>query len=208
MELTAGMKRFGADMAGPYVITTPVPYQPIPSAGFGQAVKDAISDLDARTSVLETGSQAIIKRGRRVTASTGSTGSEVGVLRVDNIPVRSGKIYRVSTAGINLSTTVNNDVGSARFRVAYAVGTGTVANLSSTQIGQMRNTIDVTNNTNVIPGQCFYVASADGYISIMLTVQRIAGSGTVTIYAVSPAEPLDLVIEYAGTDPGDTGVII
>lgn len=192
----------------PYVITTPVPYQPIPAAGFGQAVKDAINDLDARTAALETGAQAIIKRGRRITSSAASTGSEVGVLRVDNIPVQAGRIYRISTNGINISTTVANDVGTSRFRVAYAVGTGTVANLSSPQLGQMRNTVDTTNNTNVIPGQMFYPAAADGYISVMLCLHRVVGSGTMTIFANGTTEPLDLVIEYAGIDPGDTGVII
>lgn len=40
-------------MAGPYAITTPVSNQPIPSAGFGQAVKNAITDLDARVAAVE-----------------------------------------------------------------------------------------------------------------------------------------------------------
>jgi len=35
-----------------YTITTPVQGQPIPSAGFGQKVIDAINDLDARVSAL------------------------------------------------------------------------------------------------------------------------------------------------------------
>jgi hypothetical protein len=48
-------------MAGPYAITTPVQGQPIPSAGFGIAVKNAINDLDARTSSLETGTQPLVR---------------------------------------------------------------------------------------------------------------------------------------------------
>jgi hypothetical protein len=52
MALTAGTKQFGADMAGPYVITTPVKGQPIPAVGFGQAVKDAITDLDSRVNAV------------------------------------------------------------------------------------------------------------------------------------------------------------
>jgi hypothetical protein len=37
----------------PYTIITPVPAQPISASLFGQAVKDAIDDLDARLSALE-----------------------------------------------------------------------------------------------------------------------------------------------------------
>jgi hypothetical protein len=39
-------------MSGPYTITTPVPGQPISSAGFGIPVKNAINDLDARVNAV------------------------------------------------------------------------------------------------------------------------------------------------------------
>lgn len=192
-------------MAGPYTIATPVTGQPVPSALFGQSVKDAINDLHIRTAALEVGSQAIIARGRRLTSSGTFTTTETPYFRLDNIPVRAGKLYRVNTSNINLNSTVVNDVARANVRVAYSATTGTFATIASPLIGLMRNTIDTLSQTNTIPINTFYVSPSDGYISLLISAVRTAGSGNITFYS-SATEWFDMTVELSGTDPGDTGV--
>lgn len=194
-------------MAGPYVITPPVYGQPVPPVGFGQAVKNAIEDLDVRASALETGAQALVARGRRTTSSGAITTTETGILRLDNIPVQAGKIYRISTSGINMDASVADDVATTRFRIAFGVAPGNLSSTSAQQFGQLRLAQDNAAQSNITPGQCFYVATADGYISVLMSTVRIAGSGSIVVFC-SATEILDLTVEYSGDDPGDTGVVI
>jgi hypothetical protein len=194
-------------MAGPYTITLPVKGQPIPSAGFGIAVKNAIADLDTRVSAIEGGQQSVIARARRITAKTGITTTETPVLRLDNIMVKAGRIYQINTSGVNIDGSVANDIGSLIMRIAYAVGTGTSATIASAQVGQVRSVADDPTNSNLVPLNAFYIAPADGYISILLSAIRVAGSGTIQIYAAGN-EILDFVVQFGGTDPGDTGVVL
>lgn len=194
-------------MSGPYVITLPVRGQPVPPIGFGLAVKNAIEDLDGRTLALENGAQMVIARGRRITNTANFTTTEIGVLRIDNVPVQSGKIYRISTSGLNMDASVAGDVATARFRVAYGATPGTIANTSSPQVGQVRFAQDNITQSNIAPGQSFYVATADGYISVLLSAARVAGTGNFVFWC-STAEILDMTVEYGGDDPGDTGVVI
>lgn len=194
-------------MAGPYTITLPVKGQPIPSAGFGIAVRNAILDLDARVSKVESGQQSVVARTRRTTSTGTITTTETGVLRIDNIPVKAGSIYQLNTSNINIDTSVDNDVGDARIRIAYSATTGTLATTSSAQIGHFRNTIDNLAQSNTVPINCFYLATADGYVSIILTLQRIAGTGNLIVFCAGN-EILDFVVQFGGADPGDTGVIL
>ena len=95
-------------MPGPYTITPPVQGQPIPSVGFGQAVKDAINDLDARLSAVE-GSllpRYYIKGGAtsRNTTTTPSTDTGTGQL-LAGIPLEIGT-FEIELVGLfNLTTT-------------------------------------------------------------------------------------------------------
>lgn len=194
-------------MAGPYTITPPVFGQPIPPVGFGVAVKNAIDDLHLRSATLETTAQAIIARGRRTTNTGNITTTEVGVLRIDDIPVQAGKIYRISTSGINMDASVAADVALARFRVAYAVGTGTDATIASTLLSQVRQAVDNITFSNIVPGQAFYIASANGYISVLLSCIRAAGTGNIVMSSTG-TEYTEMTVEFGGADPGDTGTVI
>lgn len=194
-------------MAGPYTITPPVYGQPIPPVGFGEAVKNAINDLHTRVAALETGAQAVIARARRTTATGAITTTETGVIRIDNIPVQAGKIYRIGTSNVNMDGSVANDTAACRFRVAFSASLGTVATTASPQIANIRQTMDDITNSNIFPSQCFYLATADGYISILMSAVRTSGTGNLIIFC-SGVDILDFVVEYGGTAPADTGVII
>lgn len=149
----------------------------------------------------------IVARGRRTTTSAIATTTEIGVLRLDNIPVFDSKAYAITTSSINIDTSVANDIGDARIRVAQNPTPGTVATTASTQIGHVRNTIDDAAASNVIPANAFYFPTADGYLSVLLSLFRQAGTGNIIIFC-SATELLDLVVWEMGLDPGDTGVIL
>jgi len=151
--------------------------------------------------------QRVVARGRRTSTSSISSGVELPVLRLDNIPVFDSKGYRILTSNINMDGSIANDVGDARLRIVQAATPGTLATIASTQVGHFRNTIDDPVQSNVHPLSVYYWPSADGYLSILLSVQRVAGTGTVALFC-SATELLDLVVEELGTDPGDTGVVL
>lgn len=190
-------------------IQVPVPGQPISSSLYGIRVRDAIINLDTRATTIETQAQAIIARGRRITqklnADATVSATEVSYFRLDNVPVRAGTAYRIMTSGINLDSSVGSDVMIARLRIQYSATTGTVATTSSTQSGEMRTGQINSAQSDVVPMSAFYYATATGFISLLLTHQRVAGTGVTQWYA-SATEMMDLTVEYAGIDPGDTGV--
>jgi hypothetical protein len=162
---------------------------------------DTLEVLDDREdSVLP---QGVIKRGRRTTSTGNVTTTETGVLRVDDIPVYAGRLYKISTSNINVDTSADNDVARAAIRVS----TSGAATTSSTLIGYVRMTIDNNTQSNVHNVTCFYSPGSDGDLSVLLTLLRQAGSGNIIVFG-GASDICDLVIEDMGPDPGDTGVVI
>lgn len=155
------------------------------------------------TDIVNNVAQGVIKRGRRITSTGNITTTETGVLRVDSIPVYAGRLYKISTSNINIDSSVDNDVARAGIRVSTS-GTATT---SSTLIGYVRYTLDNNVQSNVHGVTCFYTPSADGTLSVLLTLLRQAGSGNIIIFG-GASDICDLVIEDMGLDPGDTGVVI
>lgn len=197
-------------MAGPYTIQVPVQGQPISSSLFGIPARNAINDLHARALSLEVNAQAMIARGRRITAknvAAGSAGTEFGYMRMDDIPVKAGMSYRIMTSSLNLDTDVANDVMSARLRIAYSATPGTAATTSSTQYAQVRNTQSNISQSFLYPMSGFYFASADGFISLILTGIRVAGTGSFGFFA-DANNWVDVTVEFGGPSPSDTAVAL
>lgn len=168
----------------------------------------ALSDLYAgqrlTAAVIAAGfPNGVVARGRRTTPTGNVTTTETGVLRLDGIPVKAGRGYEITTSDMNMDTSVSNDLATARIRI----NTAGTAITSSTQIVQMRNTIDDATNSNVIPLQCYYFPTSDATLSVLLTVQRVAGTGNIIIFC-SGTEILDLVVRDMGIAPADSGVVI
>lgn len=145
----------------------------------------------------------VIARGRRTTATGSVTTTETGVLRLDSVPLLAGRAYEISTSGINLDTSVANDIATARIRIS----TSGAATIASTQIAQMRNTIDDAANSNVIPLQTYYFPGVDTTLSVLLSIVRVAGTGNIIVFC-SGTEILDLIVTDLGVAPTDTGVVI
>lgn len=188
-------------------IGLPVQGQPVSSGAFGIKVRNYLINADARLSAVEGNQQLVLKRGRRSTSTGNVTTTEVGFLRVDNVPVLAGKIYQINATNLNIDSSVDNDVGRVAMRVKYAATTGSAAGIADTMISYLRNTIDNNTQSNVNGFQGFYIATADGYISVLLSLIRQAGTGNLIFFGGS-SDICDLVIQFGGTDPGDTGVVL
>lgn len=135
--------------------------------------------------------------GNRPSASSTTT-SEVGVLRLDNIPVVSGMSYRIWTGPLYLLTTASDTV-----RAAVRVSTSGAATTSSTSVG---NGVQLVSNNIQPPSGVLivkYDAVATGTLSVLLTVARTAGTGSVSITVGG-----DLLVECLGPTLTDTGVDI
>lgn len=195
-------------MAGPYTIQVPVQGQPISSFLYGAPVRNAINDLHNRVALLEANTQKLVKRGRRTTNSGTFTSAETPTLRIDDIPVIAGGAYRIMTSQLSVGSSVAGDSPLIRIRYAFSGSPGTPATTSSTQLGAIRIYQDSTGQINTGAISAFYFAGSSGYISLLLSAQRnTGGTGTLTFYGAS-GDAYDLTVEFAGADPGDTGVII
>lgn len=195
-------------MAGPYTIQLPVQGQPISSSLFGIPIRAAVNDLHTRVLNLEVNAQAMIARGQRTTAknvAAGSAGTEWGYVRLDDIPVKANNAYRIMTASVNLDTDTANDVVASRCRVAYSATPGTAATTASTLLTQVRNTQVNASQSVMYPMSAFYFATADGFISLLVTGVRVSGAGALGYFA-SSTDIYDVTVEFAGPTPANTVV--
>ena len=149
----------------------------------------------------------IIARGQRTTATAAITTTETGVIRLDDVPVRNGYCYEITVDNINIDTSVANDIGIVRMRYVFAASAGSTATTTSTQLNTWRNTIDDATNSNVLPWVNHYFATADGFLSILFSLQRQAGTGNL-IWFCSATDVCNVVVKDIGSDPGNTGVVI
>lgn len=145
----------------------------------------------------------IVARGNRTTSSTATT-TEVGVLRLDNIPVLSGKIYPVFLNGVVFASSASGDLIEARLRAS----TSGAATTSSTQFGSTtESSFTAGGNQRIQPAVALYIPSGDATLSILLSVARVSGTGNVSLLVSAATHNPNLWVEQ-WTDPGDTGVDI
>jgi hypothetical protein len=162
---------------------------------------DVVTLLDNSSSPLP---QGVIARGQRVT-STGFTsgGTELGVLRVDSIPVYSGRLYRIATGPIIVDGSVANDA----VRVVLRGNTAGTATTASTQLAIAQTVIPNISLPETLQINIPYVPSANGTLSVLMSIVRQTGTGI--LQALGDATfPINLVVSDEGLDPGDTGVDI
>lgn len=158
---------------------------------------------------LPTTRLGVIARGIRTTNSTGTT-TEVGVLRIDDIPVFEGRLYRVALATSCIyGSTAANDLLEGRLYYsltgAAVVGTNMFGTLSiETRTAGGAQYSDGT--TTFLPSPVA-TGAGTGTLSVLFSVLRTVGAGTVSIPA-NTTYPVHMIVEDLGVDPGDTGVLI
>jgi len=156
-----------------------------------------------RDALEEVAGAGIIARHRRTTTSTTTT-TEVGVVRLDDVPVIGGRLYHIYTSTIQLASSVNNDGLAANLRFTADGSTPTTSStvMTSFRDQQVNATTGFTGVISII-----YAPASDLALSLLLTVARITGTGNAQMSG-SATFPVDLVIEDIGIDPGSTGTNI
>lgn len=141
-----------------------------------------------------------IARGRRESNSTTTT-TEVGVLRLDDHAVIAGVSYTVHTSAVLPFSSVANDYIGVNVR--YTTDGSTPSTASTAMIAtQMRCTGAGGNETSKIT--VGYVPATDLTLSLLLTISRVSGTGSVGLTGSATA-PIELFLDSAGWDPGDSG---
>lgn len=145
----------------------------------------------------------LIARGYR-TSSSSSTTSEIGVMRLPVGTLVNGKVYRIMTGNLDFYSTAANDVIISRIR--YTTDGSTPSTSSTILMSQQHTAIGAgTDEQYTMCGD--YFAGASDNLTLLLTIGRSAGSGTIQMLA-SSTMPIQYSVICLGSDPGDTGVDI
>lgn len=145
----------------------------------------------------------ILSRGRRVTASSTTT-SEIGVLRLDDVPIAPGRCYEIKTTPLFMDSSVVNDEIFCRIRATFDSSTPTTAStvLSGTFVDVRQTDAALAESKTIITT---YNPAGSETLSLLLCVGRIAGTGSVSVTADNAIE---MTIVDIGPDPGNTGTAI
>ncbi len=145
----------------------------------------------------------VVARGNRTTSS-GTTTSEVGVLRLDDVPLKQGQMYLVQTSALSIASTTSGDGIGATLR--YTIDGSTPDPTASTRLASVHALAGGSSPALPLIGK--YIPAADLSFSVVLTIVRWSGTGTVQMFADANHPDIDLMIIAAGADPGDTGTDI
>jgi hypothetical protein len=138
----------------------------------------------------------VIARGRRGSDNTSIT-TEQGILRLDDVPIVAGRLYRVSA-----QFSVNNQTVRVIPNLRYTTD-GSTPSTSSTLLEEAvfnSTAVSTTGGTARVVG--YYTPGSNQTFSVLLTAQ--SSGVAVTVFGAND-EHCDLVIEDCGVDPGDTG---
>ena len=148
--------------------------------------------------------QGVIARGNRDSNSSSTSGTtELGVLRVDSIPVYAGRLYRIWTGPIIIDGSVANDA----VRVILRGDTTGSATTSSTQLAISQGVVPNIALPERFEIDIPYAPASDATLSVLLSIVRQSGTGVFQALGASTI-PINLVISDEGLDPGDTGTDI
>lgn len=150
---------------------------------------------------LNLATRRVFARADRSSSSAPTTTTELGVLRLDDVPLLAGRGYWIRTSNLLLISTVTTDSVAARLRFTTA---GSTPNTASPILSALL--ADVTPSAGQLRTsmQRYYVPTGAETLSVLLTIQRAAGTGSVSI-GFAQGLPIDILVEDAGDDPGDGG---
>jgi len=146
---------------------------------------------------------SIIARARRTTTSTTTT-TEVGVLRLDDIPIKANRTYHIITSSLQVTSSGATDGLSANMRYTTDGSTPTTSStiLNYSRDGQDNSTTGMSQVVSVS-----YTPTVDETLSLLLSIQRVSGSGNAQISG-SATNPIEILVIDLGPDVTDTGVDI
>lgn len=139
---------------------------------------------------------AVVRRGERNTNESGIDGTERGILRVDNIPIVAGRRYAVRCTPSRVLG------GTDQYALRLRVNQTGQATASSTQLCYAQ----MPAGSHMTPAGEFTATVTGSSCSVLLSVQRITGTGTGTWWAEGTDGSQIMSIVDMGDDPGDTGI--
>ena len=148
----------------------------------------------------------VVARARRTTNGTSTTattqGTSQGVLRLDDIPLISGRLYRVFCRGGVFASAYGRYSSSLQYTTDGSTPTNASASLQQAG-GELANPGFVELYTMTV----HYTPASNETFSVLLTYWRTNGTATLTHYGAADW-PTEIVIEQLGVDPGATGTSI
>lgn len=152
--------------------------------------------------MLNLATTRIIAYGQRLSSTT-PTGSEHGVLRLDDVPVIGGRLYRIKGKGQG-DVATNGD--TIRWNLRYTEDGSTPTTASTILELDQGDVPDAAiSETNFV--ERLYAPASSLNFSVLLTIARPVGvSNFSAVGAVD--QTIELTIEDLGEDPGDTGTEI
>lgn len=145
-----------------------------------------------------------IAKGLRGSSSATTTTTEIGVLRIDDIQLKSGVEYRISTGTLLLDSTVAGDQVVAQIR--YTTD-GSTPSLTSTVLAVGTAHMGGTNSQGTTVIERVYAPPSDLQLSLLLTLTRGSGTGTVQMLNTTSA-PIGIYIDHLGNVVTDVGVAV
>jgi hypothetical protein len=152
---------------------------------------------------LEAAPQGVLENGyaNRQTNSTGTT-SIVGVVRLDNALLKTGRTYRIYTSALR-ATAGAGDAVEATIRVS----TSGAATTGSTAIATDSQDIDDAATFEGLHPSAIRIPGSDETLSALLCIARTAGAGSASLGGAA-TYPIELIIEDVGAAVTDTGTDI
>jgi hypothetical protein len=171
----------------------------VSAAIFGDAVA-----VDINALANESNARGIMKRGGRNSNSAGVTTTETGVLRLDGILIPASRVYVLDFSPIQVFSTVSGDTVKALVRYSTS-GNATTAStvLNATGYIERAHVSGTAGGGTFTIVERLPVVGSDTTYSIILTVIRNSGSGSVNLLA-----PIEVRVIAYGNDPGDSGVAL
>lgn len=169
-----------------------------------KAIEDLAKAIDARMAAdltalagdIDPRPLGVIARGRRGSDKTTIT-SESGVLRLDDIPIIAGRLYRVWG-----QFSVNNQTVRVIPTLRYTTDGSTPTTGSTVMEEAVFNSTAVASTGGTARVSGLYTPGSNQTLSVLLTAQ--SSGAAITVFGASN-EHCDLIIEDCGIDPGDTG---
>ncbi|MFI6759356.1 hypothetical protein ACIBF5_09470 [Micromonospora sp. NPDC050417] len=170
------------------------------------AADDLDTDLTNLTNLTNSRPRGLVKWAQRTTPSPTTTAADLGVLRLDNIPMVGGRQYRIWTSPLPLDSTVTNDEIRARIRISTA-GAATIANnaVPGATVHTRQTDANVSEDKAM---SVTYRPTGDQTVSLLLCVGRIAGTGNVSLNNSDDEETVQLVVEDIGLAQEQSGITI
>lgn len=182
-----------------YPALTDPPNGPAQIEDLADDVDAALVAVDARLDAIEGNyPRGIIAYAERNTVSPGASSSaDVGALRIDNIPITSGRTY-VICLGTHPNSTVLTDTFQGAVR-------GSTSGVATTSSPVLRNSQFFLPIGTPMPWRFTYRATVTGNLSILLCLSRFIGSGTCSYHA-DGVRNTEMWVESMGPTVADTGV--